>query len=163
MKFWYLILVCCVWPAQQAAAACVFSGNLSVFEPGIAQLADDPSLPAPELESLDVTRGLNGGASCDQMGFMSVKLRWPRGSRFDLDEIGFEYRLVQGSAPEGLVPSTPMTSPSSGRKAEHLITWLDGTPAQQQALNLLLEVRAVTPDRRRGPPMMVQVVAAPGS
>jgi len=86
VKFWYLILVCCVWPAQQAAAACVFSGNLSVFEPGIAQLADDPSLPAPELESLDVTRGLNGGASCDQMGFMSVKLRWPRGSRFDLND-----------------------------------------------------------------------------
>src|SRR5690606_40932227 len=70
----------------------------SDLEPGIAQLADDPSLPAPELESLDVTRGLNGGASCDQMGFMSVKLRWPRGSRFDLNEIGFEYRLVQGSA-----------------------------------------------------------------
>lgn len=163
MKSWFLILLCCAWPVQQVAAACVFNGNLSVYEPGAAPLADDPRLPAPELESVDVTRGLNGGASCDQMGFMSVKLRWPRGSRYDLDEIGFEYRLVQGTAPEGLVPSTPVASPSSGRKAEHLITWLDGVPSQQQALNLMLEVRAVTPDRRRGPPMMVQVVAAPGS
>lgn len=162
MKLWHLILLCCAWPVQHAVAACVFTGNLETFGPGVVQLLDDPGLPAPELEGLDVIRGLNGGASCDQMGFLTVQLRWPRGSRYDLDEIGFEYRLVQGTAPEGLVPAELVTSPSSGRKAEHRITWLDGAPAQQQPLDLTLEVRAVTPDRRRGPPMILQVVAAPG-
>nr|WP_246429179.1 hypothetical protein [Pseudoxanthomonas broegbernensis] len=155
-----MILLCCVWPAQEAVAACAFTSNLSSFAAETSRLVDDSSLPAPEVESVHVTRGLNGGASCDQMGFLSVKLRWPRGSGYGLDEIGFEYRLAQGTAPEGLMPPGPVVAPVSGRKTEHLFTWFDGTPAQQQALNLMLEVRAVTPDQRRGPAMLLQV---PGS
>lgn len=162
VKLWCLVLLCAL-PAQQAAAACVFTSNLSPFRASATALVDDQALPAPEVESVSVTRGTGGGASCDQMGFVSVKLRWPRGSDYDLDEVGFEYRVVQGQAPEGLLPAGLVSAPASGRKAEHLFTWDDVLPGRQQAMHLQLEVRAVTPDSRRGPPAMLRVDASPGS
>ena len=162
MKLWFFALLCAL-PVQQAAATCVFTSNLSSFARPTTALVEDNSLPAPEVESIDITRGTGGGASCDRMGFVSVKLRWPRGSDFDLEELGFEYRVVQGQAPDGLVPDGAVTAPASGRKAEHLFTWEDRVPAEQQALHLQLELRAVTPDSRRGPPAVFRVDASPGS
>ena len=58
-----------------------------------------------------MARGTGGGAACDGLGFVSVKLKWPRGSDHELDQIGFEYRLVQGSVPEGVVPGNSRSMP----------------------------------------------------
>lgn len=157
MKLLYLTLLCAFIPAQ-ALAACAFDTNLTPFRASVTQWADVADLPAPELEHVSYTRGLSGGAVCDQLGFLTIHLRWPRGSGYDLDEIGFEYRVVEGEAPEGLLPQGPVVaSTGSSRRTEHQLTWDDGRPGQQLPLRMLLEVRAVTADGRRGLPVRVRV------
>ncbi len=102
-----------------------------------------------------MARGTGGGAACDGLGFVSVKLKWPRGSDHDLGQVGFEYRLVQGSLPEGVLPAGVVAAPVSGRRSEHLFTWQDQEPARQQPIHALLEVRAVTGDGHRGTPVQL--------
>lgn len=155
MKLWYLMLLCAM-PAQ-SAAACMFTTNLTPFQSDTSVLVDNSNIPAPEIERASLIRGTGGGATCDATGFLSVEIRWPRGSRFDLDEIGFEYRLVSGDAPAGLLPDKVVVSPVAGRKAEHQFAWQDLPPAQQKPMQLVLEVRAVTPDHQRGAPARVFV------
>ena len=157
-------LQCMPWAALLLAAlpqvglACGFTGNVKAYPVG-GTLRDDLALPAPEVASVNITRGLAGGGKCDRLGLLSVALHWPRGNGFSIDEIGFEYRLAQGEAPEGLVPETPVTARSNRRDSEHVLTWSDDV---QAPLHLLLEVRAVTSDGRRGQPAQVRVEARPG-
>jgi len=159
VKLQYLILLCAL--PVQALAACAFDTNLKPFHVARSSLVDTADLPAPEVEEVSFTRGLGGGAVCDQLGFLTVKLRWPRGD-YDLEDIGFEYRVVRGEAPEGLVPQGPVVASSiRGRRTEHQLTWVDGPPAEQQPLRLLLELRAVTADGWRGPPVQFRVGAMP--
>ena len=87
--------------------------------------------------------------------FMSIQLKWPRGSDYDLDEIGFEYRVVGGDAPAGMLPEAVVVAPVSGRRVEHQFTWQDVPAGEQKPLYLQLEVRAVTRDRQRGAPARV--------
>ena len=155
MKLWFLMLLCAM-PAQ-SAAACLFTSNMVPFPADAAALVDNPSIPAPEIEETSLIRGAGGGATCDALGFMSVQLKWPRGSDYDLEEIGFEYRVVDGEAPEGLIPGPSLASPVSGRKAEHQFIWEDVPPAMQRPIQLMLEVRAITPDHQRGRPVRVRV------
>jgi hypothetical protein len=155
VKLWYLMLLCAM-PAQ-AAAACMFTSNVTPYQPGTPALVDNARIPAPEIEDTSVTRGIGGGATCDTLGFMSVQLKWPRGSDYDLEEIGFEYRVVSGQAPAGMLPSGVVASPVSGRKAEHQFAWPDLPPDQQQPMDLVLELRAVTRDGQRGAPAQVRI------
>lgn len=161
MKLRYLMLLCAL--PVQAAAACMFTSNMAPFQADTSVLVDNSRIPAPEIEASSLVRGTGGGATCDALGFMSVQLRWPRGSDYSLDEIGFEYRVVGGEPPEGLIPGTVVASPVTGRKAEHQFTWQDLSPDQQRPLHLLLEVRAVTRDHQRGLPARIQLDTAPGS
>lgn len=155
MKLLYLMLLCAM-PAP-AAAACMFTSNVTPFQADAPALVDNAQIPAPEIEIASLTRGIGGGATCDALGFLSVQLKWPRGSDYSLDEIGFEYRLVSGQAPEGLLPAVAVASPVSGRKAEHQFTWQDVPTSQQVPVHLELEVRAVTRDRQRGAPARVRI------
>jgi len=157
---WYLMLLCAM--PVQAAAACMFTSNVTPFQADTSALVDNTGIPAPEVEAANLTRGIGGGATCDSLGFVSIQLKWPRGSDYDLDEIGFEYRIVSGEPPAGLVPQTVVASPVSGRKAEHQLTWQDVPTDQQRPLHLELEVRAVTRDRQRGAPARVRI-DTPGS
>lgn len=155
MKLWYLLFLCML-PAQ-AIGACAFDTNLQPFKVARSSLLDWSDLPPPELEQVTLTRGLGGGASCDQLGFLNIQLKWPRGTPYDLEEIGFEYRVVSGEAPEDLVPDAPVVAPIRGRRTEHQLTWNDGTPDGQQPLHLVLEVRPVTAEGWRGRPLQVRV------
>jgi hypothetical protein len=130
----------------------MFTSNMTPFQGDTSVLVDNSSIPAPEVESASIIRGTGGGATCDALGFLSVQIKWPRGSDYDLDQVGFEYRVVSGEVPEGLLPEGVVVSPASGRKAEHQFTWQDLPPDQQRPIRLVLEVRAVTPDRQRGVP-----------
>ena len=155
MKLRFLLLLCAL-PAH-AAAACMFTSNMTPFQGDTTILVDNGGIPPPEIESASIIRGTGGGATCDALGFLSVQIKWPRGSDYDLDQIGFEYRVVSGEAPEGLIPGGVLVSPTNGRKAEHQFTWQDLPPDQQRPTRLVLEVRAVTPDRQRGRPAQVVV------
>ncbi len=153
MRAWHWIaLLALPLPAQ---AECGFTSNITPVVISAATQVDDPQVPAPEIEAVTVARGIGGGAACDALGFVSVKLRWPRGSDHDLGQVGFEYRLVQGSLPEGVLPAGVVAAPVSGRRSEHLFTWQDQEPARQQPIHALLEVRAVTGDGHRGTPVQL--------
>ena len=54
-------------------------------------------------------------------------------------------------------------TPAYGKRSEFVFLWRDGPPAQQAPIDLMVEVRAVTADNRRGPPTQLRVAAAPGS
>jgi hypothetical protein len=151
-----LLMLLCAMPAQ-AVAACMFKSNVTPYQPGTPALVDNAQIPAPEIEESSVTRGIGGGATCDALGFMSVQLKWPRGSDYDIAEIGFEYRVVSGRAPDGMLPATVVASPVSGRKADHQFAWQDLPPDQQKPMDLVLEVRAVTRDGQRGAPAQVRI------
>jgi hypothetical protein len=155
-------MLLCALPVQ-AAAACMFTSNMAPFQADASALVDNSLIPAPEVEQSSLVRGTGGLASCDALGFLSVQVKWPRGSDYDLDEIGFEYRVVDGEPPEGLIPDAVVASPVNGRRAEHQFTWQDVPPGQQRPLHLLLEVRAVTRDHQRGRPARIQVDTTPGS
>jgi hypothetical protein len=135
----------------------MFTSNMTRFPADTSALVDNPRIPAPEIESTSIIRGAGGGATCDALGFLSVQIRWPRGSDHDLEQVGFEYRVVSGEAPEGLFPGGILVSPSNGRRAEHQFSWQDLPPGQQQPIRMVLEVRAVTADRQRGEPAQVVV------
>lgn len=111
MKLGYLLLLCAL-PAH-AAAACMFTSNLKPFQPDSAVLVDNARIPAPEIESASVIRGAGGGATCDALGFVSIQVRWPRGSDYDLEQVGFEYRIVSGELPAGLLPEGVVASPAN--------------------------------------------------
>ena len=118
-------LQCMPWAALLLAAlpqvglACGFTGNVKAYPVG-GTLRDDLALPAPEVASVNITRGLAGGGKCDRLGLLSVALHWPRGNGFSIDEIGFEYRVVGGDAPAGsrspAIEARPAPAASSWRR-----------------------------------------------
>lgn len=140
-----------------AVADCLFAGNMTPFNADTVAPVDSAEVPVPEIESSRLVRGAGGGASCDGLGFLTVELRWPRGSRYPLGEVGFEYRLVSGDAPKGLFATAALASPVNGRRAEHQFSWEDVPPEQQRPMPLVLEVRAVTRDHRRGAPARIVI------
>ena len=66
MKLAYLMLLCAM-PAQ-AAAACMFTSNVTPFAADTSSLVDNAGIPAPEVEASSLTRGIGGGATCDSLG-----------------------------------------------------------------------------------------------
>ena len=131
--------------------------------------SDDPAanagdgLRAPVLEMVSLTRGINGRASCDASGLLTVSVEWPRGTDYKLRDLGFEFRVVGGEDRLSIFPKAPLTGRVDGRRSEFVFLWQDGPPAQQGPIDLVVEVRAVTPDNRRGPPAQLRIAAAPGS
>ena len=125
--------------------------------------AERDALRAPALEMVSLTRGINGRASCDASGLLTMSVEWPRGTDYKLRELGFEFRVVGGEDRLSIFPKAPVTGRVDGRRSEFVFLWQDGPPAQQQPIDLVVEVRAVTPDNRRGPPAQLRIAAPPGS
>ena len=146
------------------ASACNLSTGTTPFAVAAAATADaSDGLRAPALEIISLTRGINGRASCDASGLLTVSVEWPRGTDYKLRDLGFEFRVVSGEDRLSIFPMAPVTGRVDGRRSEFVFLWQDGPPAQQGPIDLVVEVRAVTPDNRRGPPAQLRITAAPGS
>jgi hypothetical protein len=146
------------------AAACNLSTGTTPFVVAAAPAEDaGDGLRAPALEIVNLTRGINGRASCDASGLLTVSVEWPRGTDYKLRDVGFEFRVVSGEDRLSIFPMAPVTGRVDGRRSEFVFLWQDGPPAQQGPIDLVVEVRAVTPDNRRGPPAQLRIAAAPGS
>ena len=72
------------------------------------------------------------------------------------------FRVV-GEDALAIFPSAPVVGSVDGKRSEFVFLWRDGPPAQQAPIDLMVEVRAVTVDNRRGPPTQLRIAAAPGS
>lgn len=160
------ILVLCAWFSAQDVIACGMSSTLVPLAMAGGSGPVDASadeLPAPGVVVTDIVRGIGPNhSSCDDTGLLSVTVDWPRGKQ-KLRELGFEFTVVSGTTAYPIFPSGPLQAPSSGRRSDFLFMWREGGPAQQQRIDLQVEVRAVTRDNQRGAPTRIVVAAAPGA
>lgn len=163
MKFaWALCAGLCL----ADASACSLSSGIRPFQPAVAvaQAGVAGDLRPPEPVVVSVTRGVGTRhASCDDTGLLTVRVEWPRGTDYKLRELGFEFRVVGGDAGLAIFPEGPVAGRIDGRRSEFLFMWRDGPPWEQKPLDMQVEVRAVTPDNRRGPPALLRVTAPPGA
>ncbi|CAN7319732.1 hypothetical protein LJR168_001729 [Pseudoxanthomonas sp. LjRoot168] len=142
--------------------ACNLSTGTTVFAThGVATAADETGLKAPVLDLVSLTRGVDGRASCDASGLLTLSVEWPRGTDYKLRDLGFEFRVV-GEDALAIFPREPVAGRLEGRRSEFVFLWKDGPPVQQSRIDLIVEVRAVTADNRRGPPAQLRIASAPG-
>ncbi len=142
--------------------ACNLSTGTTVFAThGVAAAADETGLKAPVLDLVSLTRGVDGRASCDASGLLTLSVEWPRGTDYKLRDLGFEFRVV-GEDALAIFPREPVAGRLEGRRSEFVFLWKDGPPVQQSRIDLIVEVRAVTADNRRGPPAQLRIASAPG-
>lgn len=145
------------------ASACnVSTGTTPFATTGASASTEEGGLKPPGLELVSLTRGVDGRASCDASGLLTLTVEWPRGTDYKLRELGFEFRVVGGEDGLSIFPTQPLAGRVDGRRSEFVFLWKDGPPAQQARIDLLVEVRAVTADNRRGPPAQLRIAAAPG-
>ena len=165
MKSKWMVVLCALL-AVQDVAACGMTSKLvpfAVTEGSSPVEAAGGELPAPVAVVGEIVRGIGPNhSSCDDTGLLNVTVQWPRGD-YKLRELGFEFKVVAGSTPYAIFPAGPVQAPISGRSSDFLFMWREGGPAQQQPIDLQVEVRAVTRDNRRGPPARILVRASPGS
>jgi hypothetical protein len=161
----YAFALCALVAAPQAFA-CGMTSKLVPFElaadskPAVAAAGE---LPAPVAAVTEIVRGIGPRhASCDDTGLLSVAIEWPRG-KYKLREVGFEFKVVSGASAYAIFPEGPLQAPSRGRESDFLFMWREGGPTQQTAIDLQVEVRAVTRDNQRGPPVRIVVRASPGA
>ena len=132
-------MACVLFCAPAALACSLKTGAQPFVVQGQASNAAVEGLKAPLVEVVSITRGIGSRhASCDDTGLLSLKVEWPRGTDYKLRDIGFEFRVVSGEDSYAIFP-------------------------QQQAIQLQVEVRAVTADNQRGPATLATISAAPGS
>jgi hypothetical protein len=154
----------CVLFCAPAAMACSLKSGVQPFVPQGEISSVSAGLKAPLVEVLSITRGIGTRhSSCDDMGLLTLKLEWPRGTDYKLREIGFEFRVVSGEDSYQIFPVAPVSTKAEGRDSEYLFMWRDGPRAEQRAVQLEVEVRAVAPDNRRGPVTRVTISSAPGT
>jgi hypothetical protein len=152
----------CALLAVADAAACNLSTGVTPFARGAgAPASEDAGLKSPVVELVSLTRGVDGRASCDASGLLTVRVEWPRGTDYKIRDLGFEFRVV-GDDALAIFPSAPVVGAVDGKRSEYVFLWKDGPPAQQARIDLVVEVRAVTADNRRGPPAKLRIAAAPG-
>ena len=163
--FFRCAALACVFLSAPAALACSLKSGAQPFVVlGQGSSAPSEGLKAPVVEVVSITRGIGTRqASCDDTGLLSLKVEWPRGTDYKLRDIGFEFRVVSGEDSYAIFPQEPVTGRVDGRDSEFLFMWRDGPPPQQQAIQLQVEVRAVTADNQRGPATLATISAAPGS
>lgn len=157
-------VVLCAWLIAPGAGACGMTSKLTAFEPVADSVpAADIELPAPVAVVTEIVRGIGPRHStCDDTGLLSVEIEWPRG-KYKLRDLGFEFKVVSGATAYAIFPDHPIQAPINGRRSDFLFMWQEGAPPQQQAIDLQVEVRAVTRDNLRGPPARIVVRAAPGA
>ena len=164
MKGKWTFMLCALLAAPHVHA-CGMTNRLTPFvvDAGNASAnTAEGEVPAPVVEVKEIVRGIGPKhASCDDTGLLTVALEWPRG-KHKLRDMGFEFKVVSGTPPYAIFPEGPIQAPVEGRSSDFLFMWQEGAPTQQKAIDLHIEVRAVTRDNRRGPPTRIVVRAAPG-
>ena len=152
----------CALLVMADAPTCNLSTGITPFAGGEGTSAvDDAGLKPPVLELVSLTRGVDGRAACDASGLLTLNVEWPRGTGVRLRDLGFEFRVI-GDDALAIFPRAPVAGRVDGRRSEFVFLWTDGPPSRQVAIDLIVEVRAVTADNRRGPPAQLRIVAAPG-
>ena len=152
-----LAIFACLFAAD--AAACNLSTGTAPFAVAAVPSAEaGDALRAPALEMVSLTRGINGRASCDASGLLTMSVEWPRGTDYKLRELGFEFRVVGGEDRLSIFPKAPVTGRVDGRRSEFV--FLDSPRAPDLAAQEA-EYRRVL-DALGGRPLVVRTLDVGG-
>jgi len=161
MQMTCVVALFVLFAAGEVAACNLSTGTTSFPTQATAPATDGTGLKMPVLELVSLTRGVDGRASCDASGLLTLSVEWPRGTDYKLRDLGFEFRVV-GEDALAIFPREPVAGRLEGRRSEFVFLWKDGPPVQQARIDMIVEVRAVTADNRRGPPAQLRIASAPG-
>lgn len=130
--------------------ACSFEPGYRKFTPSIATFdakmdgSHVALLQAPRVSAIKIKRGTAlPGASCDDAGWLTLDVNWPKSSVYKLGEVGFYFRVLSGKQPDQIFPLEPISGKIVGQRAQFFFVWLDGHPSGQSPLNLEVEIFAV--------------------
>lgn len=110
---------------------------------------DSTAPQTPEFVVDHIQRGVgpNGGdcdelsgSSCDDLGWISIRITGTGDGRTPDWEIGYEVEIV-GDAPEGLAPSYPVRV--NGEDPRFMLTWIDEAIDDQESLSFQVSLRAI--------------------
>ncbi|HLA71019.1 MAG TPA: hypothetical protein VK624_05875 [Steroidobacteraceae bacterium] len=140
----------------------VFAPDSSTFKPKYDKNDKRVSMPAPVPRIISVQRGTTlSGAECTDMGLLEVDLAWPTDSAYALDEVGFYFRVISAAEDaDSIFPDRPVTGTVARNRI--LLSWPDGHPSRQRALDLKVEVFAVNEGLQVGPSAYFDLKVLPG-
>ena len=158
--------------ASQHAIACSFGGS-DVFRPtlerwsrhaGPAQSGKPgdywEKVPKPIVDVIEVTRGTaKPGASCADAGTVTLEVKLPTESTYDISEFGFSFRVVSGKLPDEIFPDIPLIGNIENGVSTILLAWLDGHPSKHFPLNIEVEIRLLTNGLNTGPPGFFKITS----
>jgi hypothetical protein len=129
-----------------------FVPNIEQFERKQDGQGNIARLPRPIPKLIRVQRGAGTtDASCNDAGLIELELAWPTSSEYELDEIGFYFRVVAGTPPDLIFPLIPITGRIERHHMQFVFAWLDQHPSKQLPLDLRVEVFAVNRRLEIGP------------
>ncbi len=126
---------------------------------GYQELGMDSTLPGIVFQDFEATvqsikRGANSGSSCDDLGWVVIKIT-------DVDpEVGYTAELLDGSAPKNLGQFlTPVIPDQDGTL---MLVWSDDSSDEQPPVDFSVRITAIAPNGDEGPNHDV-VVTDPGT
>jgi hypothetical protein len=126
------------------------------------------AIPRPAVRLVKIERGSKKTVqTCSYVGSVTLEVSVPEASAHKLKNLGAYFRVVKGTQPKKIFPTTPLTGLSKNEitgivkpnTALFRFHWHDGHPNQQKALDLRLEIFFVSHDLRIGPSAFVNVQA----
>jgi hypothetical protein len=159
------------FPAQACSyfGSYVFQPTLERWEqhPGPKQLDENASgdyweaVPLPVVSQMAINRAsYNGKTSCGDTGDLTILVKLPSSSTYNLDEFGVYIQVIDGEMPDQIFPNIPIidTTPETDEGFySFTFGWLDHHPSEQAPLNLTIEVRFLTNDLRLGAATTIKI------
>lgn len=122
----------------------------------------DPTPPVVVLESIRRgharDRGESGSivmTSCDDIGFITIRLQQPaHDDRTPSSEMGYLLRVVEGNAPEEIMPLDRAVRAGEGILHMH---WIDGATNDQEPLDFTIAIVPVDAAGNEGDPVELKI------
>ena len=143
----FLLLGCCVC---SEAYSCSFA---RVLEPFIVDGSSEMVPKIPDFEVLSISRGERGDAGmCADAGTLTLVSK-------NLDgENGFIFEIEEGEYDVGLFPNQPVILVERfAAKAEYFFVWLDGNTKEQEPIDILVKITAISKSGNLSEPQYLRV------
>jgi hypothetical protein len=112
------------------------------------------TVPTPVVGNVKINRATyKGSSSCKDTGDLTIVVKLPSSSTYDLDEFGVYIQVIDGDMPDTIFPDFPiMDNTIETKEGYYSLTfpWIDHHPSEQVPLNLTIEVRFLTNELNLG-------------
>lgn len=125
----------------------------------VADPSDTAGPAAPVLGEISVNRGrgprLGGASSCDDLGWLELRLDRPAGDPDAAAAVGYRFELVDGALPDGFALPARDGAPWVG--PDLTFTWVDEATDAQEAFAFTVDVIPVDAAGNEGEPLTIEV------